>query len=259
VEFRGLRIGRVEKISYKLLDEVDIQEIPVLIQLDNRLLETHFPPAILDEGEQGVRSAMTQGLRASLKSSNLLTGQLYLDLDFFPQEPLAQIEEHEGRLILPTIHTGFSDLQDQVAALLDKLNTLELEELVATLNRTIATAEGTLAKMDRSLTSEDGLLNSAQTTLKDIESAVESLGAVLASEDTQALPGDLRATMTKIQESLKPLSQEGTVYGDLRRTLDELRGAIRSLDRMTSVIAEKPNSLLFGKDQNTRKEPRARR
>ena len=259
VEFRGLRVGRVDQISYKLLDEVNIEQIPVLIQLDKRLMARHFPPSILDGGEAGIDRALARGLRASLKSSNLITGQLYVDLDYFPGEPIARLQKQGEVLILPTIQTGFSNLQDQVGSLLEKLNQLKVEELVAKLGQATDEATDTLASVNKAVASNSGVVATARTTLAEIATTVKSLNTILSSDETKSLPGDLRKTLVEVQKSLSPLSEKGGVYGDLRRTMDELRAAIRSIDRMTTEIADKPNSLLFGKDANTSKVPKARR
>ncbi|MFT6383189.1 MAG: paraquat-inducible protein B, partial [Akkermansiaceae bacterium] len=259
VEFRGLRVGRVGKISYNLIEEVNIAKIPVLIQLDTRLLATHFPPSILDEGEGGFENALKQGLRASLKSSNLLTGQLYVDLDYYPEALFTGIQQRGDLIVLPTVHTGLESLQDKVAALLDKFNDLQLEELVTKVGQTSDEATQALSNVNLAMVSSKGVVADAQTTLKEISEAVKSLNTILIADDTQAISGDLRDTLASVNKSLEPLSNNGAVYGDLRRTMDELRSAIRSMERMTTEIADKPNSLLFGKTPNSKKIPRARR
>jgi paraquat-inducible protein B len=116
-----------------------------------------------------------------------------------------------------------------------------------------------LENVNQAMVSSKGVVADAQTTLKEISGAVKSLNAILVSEDTKSLSTDLRETLAQVNKSLEPLSNDGAVYGDLRHTMDELRAAIRSIDRMTTEIADKPNSLLFGKDANTKKIPRARR
>lgn len=259
VEFRGLRIGRVGKISYNLIEDVNIEQIPILVQLDKRLMSTHFPPSILDEGEAGFERALQQGLRASLKSSNLLTGQLYVDLDYYPDLTYAGIEQRGDLIVLPTVHTGLESLQDKVGALLDKFNALELDELVTKVGQTSDEATEALSNVNLAMVSSKGVVADAQNTLKDISETVKSLNAILIADDTKALSGDLRDTLAQVNKSLEPLSNNGAVYGDLRRTMDELRSAIRSIERMSTEIADKPNSLLFGKDPNTKKIPRARR
>lgn len=259
VEFRGLRVGRVGQISYKLIEEIEINQMPVLVQLDDRLMATHFPPSLLDGGQEGIEDAVKNGLRASLKSTNLLTGQLFVDLDYFPNEPQAALEKEGDLLILPTIHTGFANLQDQVVLLLEKLNDLEIEGLVTKLGQATDEATETLAGINKAVNADDGVIVNANKTLKEISTAVTSLNAILADEETKALPAELKKTLAQVQKSLEPLSAKGAVYGDLRRTMDELRAAVRSIDRLTTEIADKPNSLIFGKNPNTKKVPRARR
>ena len=259
VEFRGLRVGRVGQISHKLITSVNIEKMPVLIQLDTRLMEVHFPPSLIDEKQDGFEQALKNGLRASLKSGNLLTGQLYVDLDYYPNEPFAGVEMQDDYVVLPTVHTGLENLQDQVSSLLEKFNQLNIEELLTKVGNTSDEATRALDNVNRAMVSSKGIVADAQTTLKGISEAVKSLNAILISKDTKGISSDLSKTLAQINKSLEPLSNEGNIYGDLRRTMDELRAAIRSINVMTTEIADKPNSLLFGKDPNTKKIPRARR
>ena len=82
VEFRGLTVGRVRDISYQLVSHATVEKTPILIQLNDHLLKKHFPDELRDEGLNGIKMAFKQGLRASLKTGNILTGQLYIDLDY---------------------------------------------------------------------------------------------------------------------------------------------------------------------------------
>lgn len=259
VEFRGLKVGHVGRISYDLVEESEILKIPILVQLDDRLMRTHFPSHIIDEGHQGLEKAFQQGLRASIRSSNLLTGQMYVDLDYQPDASPAQLERIGKYVVIPTIETGLGGLEEKVAALLDKFNRLDLEGLVASVSNTSDEATETLGNINRSLTSNSGVVADARKTLQEMTETLTSVREILASEDTKNLPGDLRKTLASVNATLEPLSNNGAIYGDLKRTLDELRGAVRSIERMATEISDKPNSLLFGKNPGTNKIPRARR
>lgn len=259
VEYRGLKVGRVGRISYDLVPDVDIRKIPVLIQLDSRLMATHFPPSIMDEGEDGFSKALDSGLRASLKAGNLLTGQLYVDLDYYPDLPPASITQRGEHIILPTIETGLESIQDQVAALLDKMNALDVEGLIAKTSDTSEEATRVLSSLNLAMRSNKGVVADAQKTLQEMTDTMTAMKAILQADNTKAITGDVRATLAQVNESLKPLSADGAIYGDLVRTMDELRSVVRSIERMTTEIADKPNSLLFGKDPSSKKIPRARR
>ncbi len=266
VEFRGLKVGRVAEISYQLTEDTEASKTPVHIQLNEYLLKKHFPANFRDEGAAGLQTALDQGLRASIKSSNLLTGQMFVDLDYYPDLPGSKLALLGEYVILPTVETGFERLEDQVAALLDKLNQLEIETLVTKFGQTSDEATETLAQLRLMLIADDSVVGDARTTLQSITETAqaitktsESLKAITDDEDAKALTADLRQTLAQLNTSLKPLSNDGEVYGDLRRTMDEIRSMVRSMERMTTEIADKPNSLLFGKDPNSRKIPRARR
>ncbi len=252
IEFRGLKIGRVAEISYGLVEKPKINEMPVLIQLDARLLEKHFPTNLIDKGAEGFSKAVSRKLRASIRSSSLITGKMFVDLDYFPDLPATDPEKRGDYIVLPVIESGFGRLEDKLATLLDKINNLGLEQLVANLSETSETATAALAGIEDAVADDSGVVMEAKNTLA-------SLNSLLEDEGTKALPADLRATLASLNATLQPLSAEGAIYGDLRRTLDELRGTVRSIDRLTSELADKPNSLLFGKDENTNKIPRARR
>ncbi|MGD7652903.1 MAG: intermembrane transport protein PqiB [Verrucomicrobiales bacterium] len=259
VEFRGLKIGRVAEISYSLIKDPTIERMPVLIQLDARLLEKHFPAGPIREGTEGFTEAVSRKLRASLRSSSLITGQMFVDLDYFPNLPDVAQEKQGGYTVLPVVESGIGRLEDKLATLLDKINALGLETLVENLSATSAQTTATLASIDHAVADDNGVVRQAKATLEETRTTLAALNTILASEQSKAIPADLRETLAKLNATLAPLSNDGAIYGDLRRTMDELRATVRSIDRLTTELADKPNSLIFGKDPNTRKIPKARR
>jgi paraquat-inducible protein B len=97
----------------------------------------------------------------------------------------------------------------------------------------------------------------AKATLKEIEKVAAAAKVTLEDEDFKNLPGDLRRTLAELERSLASVGPDGNVQGDLLRTLDELRGALRSIDGLADTIKEKPNSLLFGKEESGNPKPKA--
>ena len=190
--------------------------------------------------------------------SSLITGQLFVDLDYFPGDDGLVATRRGEYTVLPTVASGLGRLEDKLAALLDKVNSLGLETLIANVSYTSKQATDTLASLEQTLEADDGLVVGAEDTLKEMRDTLASLNTILVNDETKAIPPDLRLTLANLNSTLQPLSSDGAVYGDLRRTLDELRGTVRSIDRLVGELADKPNSLIFGKDDNTKKIPRAR-
>tara|TARA_B110000879_G_scaffold93553_1_gene128077 strand:- start:12355 stop:13284 length:930 start_codon:yes stop_codon:yes gene_type:complete len=259
VEFRGLRVGRVSQISYQLVSHATVEKTPILIQLNDHLLKQHFPERLRDEGIEGIKMAFEQGLRASIKTSNIITGQLYIDLDYYPDIPPTGVVQIDDCLIIPNVETGFGRLEDSIAALLKKLNSLKVEPLLTEFTDAAKEATNTMKEIQGSLGGTDGILAETKLTITQTREMMTALNSIMNSADTKALPSDIRLTIAQLNKSMKPFSSDGAVYGDLLRTMDELRSVTRSIERMTTEIADKPNSLLFGKDPNTKKIPRARR
>lgn len=257
VEFRGLPVGRVKEISYQLAGDLPISKIPVLIQLDTRLLKKHFPVGQKDHDHGYLENATNHGLRAALKSSSLITGQLVVDLDYYPDIPAEEIGELATYKVLPTAESGIARIEDRLAAVLKKINNLPIEPLLLELKKTAEESTATMAGLRTMLTDKNGIVADTQRTMNEANASLKSLRKILENEELNAIPADIRTTLAQLKTSLKPFSTEGKLHGDLLRTMDEIRATVRSIERTSDAIADKPNSLIFGKDKNSKKIPRA--
>lgn len=218
VEFRGIRVGIVVGISFKYLPDDPDKRVPVLIKLDPDAL-TNEAEADYDAARAEIAQSVQRGLRATLKTGNLLTSQLYVDLDFQKDAPAAEIVNAEGYDLLPTAASGFDELQDKVSALLDKLKALPLEQTV----------------------------QSANDTLASVKSAVDSINKLVASDDTKALPQALHKDLSELQQTMAGYNGQSTFYQDLSEILRQLDETLRSVKTLTGTLDRKPNSLIFGK------------
>ncbi|MGL5726242.1 MAG: intermembrane transport protein PqiB, partial [Plesiomonas sp.] len=139
VEYRGVRIGTVMNVPYYFNNKLTLAEtgggIPVLIRLEVGRLPDRLT---VSELQSDINSAMKQGMRAMLKTGNLLTGQLFVDLNMVANAPKARVHKDiDGIQVMPTIAGGFSSIEIKVQQVLDKLNKLPVEALLqATTNTT---------------------------------------------------------------------------------------------------------------------------
>jgi paraquat-inducible protein B len=145
--------------------------VPVLIKIDPNLL--------LDQAGSNTNTAqeliaknVEKGLRASLKSGSLLTGQLFVDLDFQKDAPPAAVARLGNYQVLPTIPAaGLDELQEKLGSLLDKVKTLPVEKTVSNANEALAAVKDPAATLDK-LTGPDSSLNK---TLKNAEKVTAEL------------------------------------------------------------------------------------
>lgn len=250
VEFRGLQVGRVAGISFEYADQADSRRVPVLVQLNQMLIEKQFPTAMRDEGGEGISKAVAVGLRGALRPSNLLTGQLFVELDFYDDIPASPIVTLGDYAVLPTVETGLARLEEQIAAVLSKFEGLPLEESLAKLDVAVDQSSKTLEAAEKAFARSESAIVEARDSLQAVRK-------VLENPEFSKLPGEVRETLTALRGSLEGVGPKSSIYGDLRRTMDELRGAARSIERVANTIEEKPNSLVFGKGLKREVIPRA--
>lgn len=245
VEFRGITIGRVARISFDLVAGAEDPRIPVLIELDPAMVRPASAEAVERQDPEFLRDEVDKGLRATLRTANLISGALFVDLDYYPDAPEAELERHGEFNVLPTVSSGFTQLEAKITAVLDKLNALPLEQAV-----TDITAAATEAKTT---------ITEARATLDEIEAAAAAARGTLEDPSFRELPADLRESIAELRKSLASMGPDGAIQGDLLRALDELRASLRSIKSVTTTIDEKPNSLLFGRDSTGNPKPRAPR
>ncbi len=227
VEYRGIEIGRVERILLKELATSGLsgaglsgtgQAIPVLIYLEPGLLEIGDNEQAVETlrmvVDQGVRIS---GLRASLETGNLLTGQQLISIDYFPDKEPAELGKFEQYSVIPSVETGVARLEQQVNAFLEKLNALPLEE----------TVEG------------------ANKTLRSLTTSIDSANSLLANEDTQALPEELAATLNDLRIVLDGLSPNSKMAQSLGSSVGILNATLVSLDSLIRQLSIKPNAIIF--------------
>lgn len=229
VEFRGVRMGTVAAVPWNFTapqpDSRARFAIPVLIRIEPQRLGIENSDIDLEEWEARFQRMFGLGLRASLKSGSLLTGALFVDLNF--QRDLADeyvAERFSDRAVFPTVPGGFAQIQAQVTDLLDKLNALEVEPL--------------LSGLDRNLQASESMLN-------EVRNVSASLNQLLNDPETQAVGGNLNATLDELRSTLQGLSPSSPAYQELTTAIERLDRLMRDLQPLTRTLNDNPRALLF--------------
>jgi paraquat-inducible protein B len=225
VDFRGVVIGEVKSIGVEF-DRAEREfRMPVLVQV--------YPDRLRRRaGETGEESRATQqerlrfltekGLRAQLRNGNLLTGSVYVALDFFPKAPPAKINLEKNPIELPTVANSLDEIQSQVQEIASKLNKVPYEQIAGDLRTTLAALNKTLAST---------------------EQAVTRINTDVTPELTAAMK-DVRKTVNNAERTL---ADDSPLQQDMRQTLRELTRAAGSVRVLTDYLERHPESLLRGK------------
>jgi paraquat-inducible protein B len=225
VDFRGVVIGEVKSVGAEFDRDERAFRMPVMIQI--------YPDRLRRQGAETQKDSPAQqqeltkfmigkGLRAQLRTGNLLTGQLYVAIDFFPNMASAKVDLQKSPLELPTVPSSLNELQSQVQDIAGKINKLPLEEIAANLLTTMAALNKTLA----------GAEQLTQTLNNDV------------SPEITAVMKDARKTIRSAEQTL---AQDSPLQQDMRQTLQELSRAAGSIRTLTDYLERHPDALLRGK------------
>lgn len=182
VEFRGINLGRV--VSVDLEFDLDNEEfrIPVFIELEPERLNTKTVELTEAEQRDIMDELVARGLRAQLKTGNLLTGSLFVDLEFYPDAEEEEVQHLAGNRVLPTVPTSIQEITRNVTAVLDKVKEFPFDKIgadmtsaIANLDKTLVQADETLKTIDRMFADDSAISQELMTSLRELADAARSL------------------------------------------------------------------------------------
>jgi paraquat-inducible protein B len=231
VELHGITVGEVRSVDVEYNQNGGSLAFPVVVELypqrlRGRMQHAGRPAPVHDTSEAASRamidSLVAHGLRAELKTGNLLTGQKFVALDVHQDAPRDRVGWMEQPAIFPTISNGLDDIQDSVGVIARKLSKVPFDQLSARLMNAIAALDQTLKSADRLLQNVDGnLAPQVQATLAEAQAA--------------------------LRNAKELLGQDAPLENDLGSTLLQVSRAAKSINALVDYLERHPESLLRGK------------
>lgn len=234
VDFRGIQIGEVIAIS----PDVDVDAADVGLQVDIAVFPERMQSrkdATQDMSEADFRAfvdrLIKRGLRAQLRNGNLVTGQLYVAMDFFPNAGAAKIDWAGQPPQLPTQRGSLDELQATLSRIAAKLDRLPLDDIAAETRRAIAGLASAVERTEALMQRLDGLASN------EVRAAVA---------ETQQTMAEARAA---VADGRRLLAADAPLQQDLRDSLQELSRAAQSLRHLADTLERNPEALLRGKPE----------
>ena len=179
VEFKGLRLGTVTDIGVDI--DIKKNEIATFAKI---LIEPNRLPvkAAWPELNENMRMKLTneffegmiaKGMRAQLKTGNLLTGKSLVSLDFFPNASVAPVKYANGVLLLPTMPETITGVMGEIANIMAKLETIPIEKIGKELELTLANTNKLVKSFNASENGEMGV--QIRDVMDELEKAARSI------------------------------------------------------------------------------------
>jgi paraquat-inducible protein B len=242
VTVHGLKVGEVTDV--RLIYDAAKDEVlaPVRYEIEPERV-IGVGKRVFNTDEESVQAFLKQGLRASLQSANLITGQQNIALDFIADAPPAEFKMDGPDFVVPaTEGGGFTGLTASATELLNKVNTMPFDQIGKNLDGILKSVNDAAQgpQLKKALTDLAAMIASAQTMIRNL--------------DTKQLPelvSGLQKTLTNANKLVLSLDSgygDNTKFNrDMDRLLAQANDALRSIRALSDLLARHPEALIKGR------------
>jgi paraquat-inducible protein B len=273
VKFKGVEIGSVKDIRLQLEKGAEVNKIPVIIEIDLKKLTSRGAQADITMNREMFQQAIVdRGLRGQLEMESLVTGLLFVALDFLPGTPINLVQQAGGDYEypeVPTLPTTLEQAKGAVTRIMSKLEDIDFKELGANLqatlkgvNRTVNSPE--IESVLRSLARVMPKVDEAVVNIRNLAGTMDDKVKILA-DDLQHTSADARLALKQAGDALKQTEEtmkraeaavanietlsdlDSPVNYELVKGLRDVSTAARTLRSLTEYLERNPRAPIFGK------------
>ncbi|MFV9473347.1 intermembrane transport protein PqiB [Advenella sp. RU8] len=232
LDFKGINLGEVRAVSL----EYDPKTKESFAVVDAIVYENRMGVVLNSKGSSGgsvkeigleeIKGFFSSGLRGQLRYANILTGQLYVALDYFPNEaPLPEPDLSQDPFIIPTVGGSFDQIQDNLTQLIRKLKDLPLDSIGQSLDSALQGVAKLVENLDtKTMPEVNKTLRQASRSLNGADKLVSSM------DDT--------------------IQQNGPLMSEIHTTLRELTRTMRSFRAISDFLQAEPSSVIRGRQKD---------
>jgi paraquat-inducible protein B len=275
VKIKGVEIGSVKDIRLLVGQGTAGDKIPVIIEIDLKKLTRRGATVAAEtavDPEAMQKVIVDRGLRGQLDMESLVTGLLYVALDFFPGSPINLVQQEKGDYQypeIPTVPTTLEQARGALFRIIDKLEDIDFKELGANLQATLKGVNRIVNSPEvesvlRSLARVMPKVDQAVVNIRNLAGTTEDKVKILA-DDLQHTSTDARLALKQAGDTLKQTQEtmkraeaavanietlsdlDSPVNYELVKGLRDVSTAARSLRALTDYLERNPRAPIFGK------------
>jgi len=270
VVFRGVKIGTVKDIGIRFNAEKLSFLIPVVIEMSGVPLET-VEVAVDKSRKDYIKLLVSKGLKAQLEVRSIVTGQLAVNLDFFPNKEAKLYQISKKYMEIPTIPMGLEEiaktLQDipykelynkidrTIEGISKMVNSPEMTESMKALHEglkeSVKISKTINAQLEPTIISLRETSNVMRGTFEHAEKALSGKDGV--PEQIKETLKATRSALAQAEQTLifaqKHLGENSIVMQEVDNTMEEIAKTARSIRFLTEYLQMHPESVISGKKQ----------
>lgn len=264
VTLRGVQIGQVTDID--LIFDTDTIDVIMFVEAEIRGENIQRRG---NSNEDFTEEMIARGLRAQLNTQSLLTGLLYVQLDFHPNRALILAQTDSPYTQIPTIPTdlqrlsrefesiNFTDVADNLQSIASGLSAFisngAFQQLPDDLHTTLNAIDALSKKMSHQLEVSgpkfDALVESAAVTVKLVSVEIPKLSASAVNTLSQLDRALVNFDHT-INEIGDLVADDSSTRYELNKALRELALAGRAMRLLAKTLEEQPEAILRGRSED---------
>jgi len=256
VTFRGVPLGQVTAIEAFMAPKDGGIDVEVTFQVN---LDRIHDPGGGTNHLQGMNAAdaakllAEKGLRAELQSTSLVTGQLYIDLDFHPDQAPRLLDIPTRYPQIPTAPTKLQVLGDRIEKLATAISDLPFDEIARNLSEALVAIRDVARapEIRKALAAAGSAGQDLSRTLGTVDRLVNDLRGKVNEVDVRQVVSDLHRTLEAAEKGL--VQVQSTLAGtsgaqrEFSHTLSEISRAAAAIRTLADYLERNPSSLLVGK------------
>jgi paraquat-inducible protein B len=228
VEYRGLVIGKVLSINEIFSNQEGLLEegydIPIVISIQPGRAQQPDDETGLSFIRKQISLWIERGLRANLKTGNLLTGALFVDLQHYPDAATEEVRLIKDYEVIPTISGELSEITAKVTAILDSINEIKLDDISENANNMLLQIAQAAQSLQSTANTADNLVNSMRE---------DKVSATLVE------------TLKNLSKLTRDYSADSETNDELNKTMQTLQSTLQEFQPLLLQLNSTPNSLIF--------------
>jgi paraquat-inducible protein B len=244
----GLQVGQVTDVRLTYDASKDTVLAPVRYELEPERV-IGVGKRVFNTDAESMDALLKKGLRASLQSANLITGQQNVALEFDTDAPPTEVAMDGPDYVVPaTEGGGFTGLTASATELLNKVNTMPFDKIGKDLEGILKSVNDVAQgpQMKKALTELSAMIASAQSMVQNLNSGVSP-----AAKQLPEMTAGLQKTLTNANKLLLSLDSgygDNTKFNrDLERLLVQANDSLRSISALADLLARHPEALVKGR------------
>ena len=237
VRFEGFDVGWVDDVTLSYSKRSHKLSGEILLRIDTSVFEDDQESN--SSGLENFYQAVEEGLRAKFTTLDPITGMLFVDLTFKHQDGNGSIIQKDKYAVLPMASHTSNSIMTSMTQILDKINNLPLEELIASVHKVVEESA-------KPIENANVLLEDLQTTVKNINKFTGKKSFEVLPDELNKAIKEMTRTLKSTEKVVKGYDSDSLVRQQLSQTLEVLKKTSLEMRAFLRMLNRKPNSLIFG-------------